>query len=654
MSDKTVRLSYRGFDDFDANTRGLNLQIDDVSGTVHLSKGVNYTDEMGNCNLRDLEVVSRTNWIRKAFWIENPAANAAMLLPYILEQPEPGHRLSITINDRHTVWFEEPKERDYWTDCWTPIPIPVEALKPGLNSFVLAAEGEGLWGFLIEQSCQPNRSAKSQDAGRNWVNHSLGANDAYDGEYLIRLRLDQYASLGIMDSLTVDIGNFAADDGVAAPLQINRIAPNLHADLPTDTNVTLKCRVGSTPEYHVDTWTNWFDAAQPNLNDEVSQSPSNCRYLQWQLILLTDNPLVTPSLETLEVEVDVDAKMDRDPVAFQVSEWNLPKIIHGSHNFSFLPYTASRAEIFRKRWKLDDVIAGATSEFDRFLRLSAWTRHQWENGWNMGEIHFCPPWDGMLILELASRKLSLGMCTHFNTVFVHACSALGLIARTVVIGRHCVAEVWSEEFDKWIMVDTGGDSHDETKATYCYTRNGVPMSTLEIHNAWVNQDFDGLAIEPEHAAKRFADTLTSRTALFDFFCINPRNDELQSLSPGEPEHGKISYHYDGYLWWKDDSTPPNPWFSRQSSRVGDFYWTPNRTMIYLSESAHPEVLDVDLTTTMPNFKHYLVQRNDGDWELQPNRFSWKLILGQNQLRVKAVSQFGWEGKDSHVVLKRSV
>ena len=77
-------------------------------------------------------------------------------------------------------------------------------------------------------------------------------------------------------------------------------------------------------------------------------------------------------------------------------------------------------------------------------------------------------------------------------------------------------------------------------------------------------------------------------------------------------------------------------------------------MIYLSESAHPEVLDVDLTTTMPNFKHYLVQRNDGDWELQPNRFSWKLILGQNQLRVKAVSQFGWEGKESHVVLKRSV
>jgi hypothetical protein len=652
MSDKTITLSYQSFDDFDSNTRDLNLQIDGVSGAVHLTEGVNYADELGNCNMRDLEIVSRTNWIRKAFWIDNPAANGAALLPYILEQPEPGHRLSITINGRQTVCFEEPTERDYWTDCWTTIPIPIEALEPGLNSFVLAAEDDGLWGLLIEQSCQPNRSAKSPDAGRNWIDHSLGANDAYDGEYMIRLRLDQYASLGIMESLIVDIGNLASDDGVAVPLQINRITPNVHADLPTGTNVTLKFRVGSTPEYHLDTWTNWFDAVQPNSDNRMAQLPPRHRYLQWRLILQTDNPLVTPTVEKLEVTVNLDVQVDLHPDAFRVSECNLPETIHGSHNFSYLSHAASRAETFRKRWKLDDVIAGATSEFDRFLRLSAWTRHQWENGWNMGEINFCPPWDGMLILELASRKLSLGMCTHFSTVFVQACAALGLIARTVVIGRHCVAEVWSEDFDKWIMVDTGGDSRDATKATYCYTRNGVPMSTLEIHAAWANQDFDGLAIEPEHAARRFADTLTSRTELFDFFCINPRNDELQSLSPGEPEHGKISYHYDGYLWWKDDSTPPNPWFSRQTSRVGDFYWTPNRTMVYLSKSELPEVLHVDLSTTMPNFKHYLVQRNGDDWEPQPNHFGWKLLRAENQLRVKAISQFGWEGKESRVVLKR--
>ena len=74
----------------------------------------------------------------------------------------------------------------------------------------------------------------------------------------------------------------------------------------------------------------------------------------------------------------------------------------------------------------------------------------------MGEIDFCPPWGGLLAFELASRKLSLGMCTHYSIVFVHACASLGLVARTLVIRCHCVAEVWSEEYGKWIMIDTGG------------------------------------------------------------------------------------------------------------------------------------------------------------------------------------------------------
>ena len=67
MGDKTITLSYQGFDDFDANTRDLNLQVDEVSGVVHLTKGVNYTDEMGNCNLRDLELFpERTGFVRSS------------------------------------------------------------------------------------------------------------------------------------------------------------------------------------------------------------------------------------------------------------------------------------------------------------------------------------------------------------------------------------------------------------------------------------------------------------------------------------------------------------------------------------------------------------------------------------------------------------
>lgn len=645
MSTKTMTLSYQSFAEFDANTRDLNLDLDAESGYVSLAKGVTYADEMGSCNNRDIETVSQTQWIRKQFWVGNPRTENAVLLPYIARKPRPGSRLRIQINDKEII-FEEPTEREYWVDCWTKIPIPAEALRPGLNTFIFSADGDETWHFLIEHSRQPNRSAKSRDAGRNWDDERLGVNDTGDGEYMIRLKLDQYPSCGVMESPMIDLGKLASEDGIAVPFDLYGIRFNLQADKPAGTRIDLKCRLGWTPEYDLETWTDWFDVT----SDHPHHLPLVPRYLQWQMTLRTDNPRCTPRVEGLKISVDVEVETEGDAPSLKITEWSVPTVIQSSHRFSYLPAGTKRAEILRKRWKLDDVIAEAESELDRFARLSAWTRGQWEDGWNMGEIDFCPPWDSMVILELASRQFALGMCTHYTTVFVHACAALGLIARTLVIRCHCVAEVWSEDYDKWVMIDTGGDSNDETKATYYYTRNRIPMSALDIHDAWIRQDFDGVAIEPKSAAKRFEKDVISRTQLFERFCIHLRNDELRTLSPGESEHGAGSYHYDGYLWWKDDRTPPHPWFSKHSGRVGDFYWTPNRTQIHLSRTDHPEVLHVELTTTTPNFKAYLVQMNNGDWEPQPDGFSWKLRQGENCLRVRAVNKFGWKGRESRVTI----
>ena len=72
-----------------------------------------------------------------------------------------------------------------------------------------------------------------------------------------------------------------------------------------------------------------------------------------------------------------------------------------------------------------------------------------------GEIDFCPPWDAMLILELTSRNLSLGMCTHYATVMSQCCAALGLNARTQIMRSHCINEVWSTDHQKWVAMDVG-------------------------------------------------------------------------------------------------------------------------------------------------------------------------------------------------------
>ena len=60
MSAKTIALSYQSFAEFDVNTCDLNLDLDAETGHVSLAKGVTYADEMGSCNNRDIEAVSRT------------------------------------------------------------------------------------------------------------------------------------------------------------------------------------------------------------------------------------------------------------------------------------------------------------------------------------------------------------------------------------------------------------------------------------------------------------------------------------------------------------------------------------------------------------------------------------------------------------------
>ena len=640
---KTIRLCYEDDADFNKNTYDLNINVDTDSRRVHLVKGVTYADEMGNCTNRDIEKITKTQWIRKEFWIHQPEADNAQLLVYIKSKPNADSRLHIMVNEQKTVIFEEVEGREYWDACWTSIPIPVDILRVGLNTFILQAEGDGSWEVLIEQSRLPNRSAKSCDAGRNWDDEHLGVNNACDGEYMIRLKMEQYPPRGLMQSDIIDIGRLATLDGIASPFSLNQLGFDVKTVTVPNTKVDLEYRLGSTPEYGLETWTDWRSTVDSAFNP--------FRYLQWQMTLSTDNPLVTPCVKELEIRADVRVSQQMDQPKLEIVQQRMPEQIRSSHRFSYLSSDTKRAQIFRERWKLDDVIAGATSEFDQFIRLSEWTRHQWENGWDMGEIDFCPPWDGLLILELASRKLGLGMCTHYSTVFVHACASLGLIARTLVIRCHCVAEVWSEEYGKWIMIDTGGDSNDQTKATYYYVKNDVPMSALEIHNAWINQDFDQVGIQPEQAAKRFENDVISRAQLFERFCIHLRNDELRTLSPGEPEHGLGSYHYDGYLWWKDGHTLPHPWFSKHSGREGDFYWTLNHVEIYLSRSNHPEMLNVDLSTQMPNIKGYLVQMDGNDWISTPNHFNWKLRLGENQLQVKTVNKLGREGKGNYLAIE---
>jgi hypothetical protein len=295
---------------------------------------------------------------------------------------------------------------------------------------------------------------------------------------------------------------------------------------------------------------------------------------------------------------------------------------------------------------------------EKFALLREWCRFTAPKGWDAGATQWCPPWDALIILETNKQPLALCMCTHYSTLFVQTALALGYNARHVILDHHCVAEVWSNQFRKWVLIDTGC-STDPTLNCH-FERNGVPLNALEIHNLWKANRTNEIEVVYKNERINGADIGKKPQCGFENFrrfAIPFRNNHLVSPFPGELEQGQSQYFGDFYLWWEDQAVPTeSPEYGKTSCRPADFYWTLNETAIDLvaapfmgADSADMKsaaTLQVALDTVTPNFDKFLVSIDGSAWEVKPASFAWKLRSGENTLRVRSVNKFGVEGVES--------
>ncbi len=647
-----------------------DAQVEVTEGSVSLLKRVLLTDEMGNCTGRDVELIDSLNRARKDFWLDSTEVDGARVSAWLrcgdrqatLIVEVNGHPLTIHASKSHRE-ADEPPGADYWHTYWRTVEVPVEYLRAGRNQVVFYTQDGSRWELLIESNRQPNRSARSVDGGLTWDDQHLGYNGCYDGEYLVRMELDRYPSLGRITSPVFDLAAAASRDSLGCPITIEKMSARWQGETPPGTGIELELRAGTTPVYDPKHWSPWQPA------DGFVPRPGD-RFAQWRATLETCRPLETPLLRAVHVTVEVE---DEAAEWADLRDADNPPILYPSHPFGYQPLY-SRTQMMRERWQLDKVVSEAQNDFEAILQLARWARGRWRNGWDRdwNQIRFCPPWDGPLILEMGRYNLGVGMCTHYATVFVHACASLGITARHVIHKCHCTAEAWSDHLGKWVWIDIGGDTNDETRAVYHLERHGIPLSFLEARMAWLSGESDELRMVGRNAEKVF--DLQDRLALMDRFCIVLRNDQMLTPYPGELEHGIVAYHYDGYLWWRDADTSPLPYFTLSSSREGDFYWTLNRTHIHLQRTKQRGVLRVHLESSMPNMKKHKVlgpahhpdaihmpewpsdqialqiRMDDRDWQNSAAEFEWALHKGVNRLEARSVNAFGVEGPVSWVVV----
>lgn len=208
-----------------------------------------------------------------------------------------------------------------------------------------------------------------------------------------------------------------------------------------------------------------------------------------EILMWTESdPMQTPVIRGLLIStVREDLSVNKES-GLQVNVLNNGKIIQPSYPFAYERLNHLELKKYREDHKLDQVVKGAKSEFEVMKRLLNWayrvplTSNAYS--WNWNDVTKTPQIDestGMPKLNGPFKGLRMiEMCLYPNQALVGALLSMGYQARHINIhsegmSGHEVTEVWSNEFNKWIYMDSTRDYY------YFDPETGIPFNLLEIH-----------------------------------------------------------------------------------------------------------------------------------------------------------------------------
>ncbi len=654
--------------------------------------------------------------IKKILEVENPSAASARIVIKAMEVKDNTESLRISLNGEEFVRPASrvafPHARQYFDlvwDRWYYIDLPVEKLRKGKNELLMWT-GSDLtsWRILIALDKEfkrgsltrisPNRSMKSSNGGRTWSDSRFGAMDSIDGEYSVRLSLDHYLTSGVYISPLMDLVN--GEDPIKRNARNLKITIWPELEEPSQTSARTFVRFGASPVTGDQSWTEW----QP-LEKGRGYALADKHYLQWRAELATDDPLVTPSIRSLHISASWEDHSPNSNAGLHAHVINNGKITSLSYPFTYEDLSHPGLKKYREDHKLDQIILGATSEFEVMLRLLNWAYRvplsQNEYSWNWNEVSVVVPPPAVKTVRKKTKqdvegKLNYSettafdmprlngpffkgrrmetMCLYPTQALIGALLSMGYQARHININSegmsgHEVTEVWSNEFNKWIYLDPTIDTY------YFDTETGVPLNLLETHNLLVEQmpraetwkrpfspDIGKEVVSLIKVGMRQGNNPFSikysegdnggRWALETMgnFRIIPRNDFLSNPLPVPVHTGATCWGWDGFLNWYDDTFPKRDEYQRYTNRATDFYQPLNQVIVFLNETDKPGVLKVEADNFTPGgFDTLLVAVNDGGWVPQnESGWSWVLRSGLNRIRVRTRNIRGVMGPVSDI------
>jgi len=376
----------------------------------------------------------------------------------------------------------------------------------------------------------------------------------------------------------------------------------------------------------------------------------------------TPRPFEPGPLEPLRVKV---AAMQ---LGFKVSDLkaDIPVAKHSRLPFVTASYTDESLVSLRRHYPLEKVATGGRDEWQSQLLLKEWVHKAIPPGSPKVSYN-----NALEVLEHAAQGATF-WCTHYAISYAECAAALGWQARKIGVDRnhgpegmgsshHGVAEVWSNQFGKWVVIDAQSNVHFE--------KAGVPLSAWEIRAEWLKdggKSVDHVVGVPPKAVKKnpaivFWDHTEDETAIYFWMYLENR---LMAAPKGSSEPQSLIFPQDeanaGLIWYQNGDPETKGSELHQgylrnrflpTRRIEDVYWTVGIVEAKLM-GVKQGAIQLSLDSFCPNRTGYQVSLDGVRWLPVKDEKSveWPLKANWNSLRLRTVSQGNITGPETSVLM----
>ncbi len=372
----------------------------------------------------------------------------------------------------------------------------------------------------------------------------------------------------------------------------------------------------------------------------------NIHVRRWRLLIVTASAFFTLNfMATLQASVEKSGQ-------FVVTPVENPRYCGNELFRAFESFYSPRIRELRLRYRLDDVVAGESDEWNRILLLRHWIKS------NIAIDNDNPTQtrgDTFAILD-AALKGGKFHCTHFSIVQHAVLNSFGYVTRRLGCGpgleddggHHGVNEVWVNKFSKWVLIDAKYDSHFE--------KNELPLSALEIRDElWRDGAKSVICVVGLDRSPIKPDPKTGKSETRPDtyrWCSWETNTNRFTTFPARPTSTLIMFEDDIFrnnTWYRDGKPhwAYNTPYLIATNRRDWIEWTPN--VITSKVSIEGGKARVFLSSCTPNFRSFQKITDNGIWRDCDEKVELSLNKRiRNSFRFRTINLFGVTGPEHHV------